>query len=366
MSERALKIRLFYHSIIADWNNGHAHFLRGFASELAARGHEVIVLEPRDAWSYQNQVHDSGADPATWFHAEFPDLRVVRYNGDLDPSQALDDADLVIAHEWNPPSLIAALGEARARSGRMRLLFHDTHHRAVTDPAAMRQFDLRAFDGVLAFGEVLRAIYEQEGWAQRAWVWHEAADTQRFQADRDGEKPFDLVWVGNWGDDERSEELREFLIEPVRTLGLRAAIHGVRYPEHALAALRESGIAYMGWLPNHKVPEIFAQARLTVHVPRRPYARQLPGIPTIRPFEAMACGLPLVSGPWEDSERLFEVGRDFLMARDGAEMTDLLRTVLEDSALATSLSARGSAAVRSRHRCADRVDELLTIYDEIA
>jgi spore maturation protein CgeB len=367
MSERALKIRLFYHSIIADWNNGHAHFLRGFASELAARGHEVVVLEPRDGWSYQNQIKDSGANPEEWFRAKFPDLRVVRYNGDLDLAAALENADLAIVHEWNPPELIAALGAARARDGaRLRLLFHDTHHRAVTDPAAMRQFDLSAFDGVLAFGEVLRDLYEREGWAPRAWVWHEAADTRQFQPRRAGEKALDLVWVGNWGDDERSEELREFLIEPVRKLGLRAAIYGVRYPAHALAALREAGIAYMGWLPNHLVPEIFAQARLTVHVPRRPYARHLPGIPTIRPFEAMACGLPLISGPWDDSEQLFEVGRDFLMARDGAEMTELLRAVLADETLARSLSERGAAAIQRRHSCADRVDELLAIHGEIA
>ena len=42
------------------------------------------------------------------------------------------------------------------------------------------------------------------------------------------------MWIGNWGDDERSEELREFLIEPVKTLGLKAQVYGVRYPQEAL------------------------------------------------------------------------------------------------------------------------------------
>jgi spore maturation protein CgeB len=367
MSARAMKIRLFYHSITADWNNGHAHFLRGFASELVARGHEVLTFEPRSGWSYENQFRDTGTDPVAAFHAHFPELRVVRYNGDLRLDAALEDADLVIAHEWNPPELIAALGEARARGGRFRLLFHDTHHRAVTDPDAMRRFDLSAFDGVLAFGEVLRALYEREGWSRRAWVWHEAADTSRFQPQWATESDLlDLVWIGNWGDDERSEELMEFLVEPVRALGLRAAVHGVRYPARALEALRAAGIAYLGWLPNHRVPDVFARARATVHVPRRPYARQLPGIPTIRPFEAMACGIPLISGPWDDAERLFEAGSDFLMARDGAEMTECLRAVLGDRALAESLSRSGAAAIRRRHRCVDRVDELLSIHNELS
>lgn len=359
-----LSVRLFYHSIIADWNNGHAHFLRGYAGELLTRGHDVAVYEPVDAWSYENQARDSTESPADVFRREFPEIRVVRYR-QLDVVSALAGADLVIAHEWNEPALIAALGNERARRGDFVLLFHDTHHRAVTDPDAMARFDLRHYDGVLAFGDVLRPIYRDRRWAERVWTWHEAADTRRFAPNREKERVLDLVWIGNWGDGERSEELREFLIEPVRDLGLRAAVYGVRYPAHALEALRAAGIAYGGWLPNHRVPEVFSRARLTVHVPRRPYSRNLPGIPTIRPFEAMACGVPLISGPWNDSEHLFDAGRDFLFARDGREMRRHLRAVLNDDSLAAELSTRGAATVRRRHRCADRVDELLAVHAEL-
>ena len=64
---------------------------------------------------------------------------------------------------------------------------------------------------------------------------------------------------------------------------------------------------------------------MTVHVPRRPYARMLPGIPTIRMFEALACGVPLVSAPWDDREHLFTPGEDYLVARDGVGMRRHLR-----------------------------------------
>ncbi|MFX9521798.1 glycosyltransferase, partial [Acinetobacter baumannii] len=80
------------------------------------------------------------------------------------------------------------------------------------------------------------------------------------------------------------------------------------------------GVAYKGWLPNARAPEIFARHRVTVHVPRRFYVDMLPGIPTIRVFEALACGIPLVSAPWSDAEGLFRPGRDFLFARDGLEV----------------------------------------------
>ena len=114
----------------------------------------------------------------------------------------------------------------------------------------------------------------------------------------------------------RSAELHEYLLEPVRALGLRARIHGVRYPQEALQGLQGAGIEYAGWLPNYRVPAAFARYRVTVHVPRRPYVEALPGIPTIRPFEVLACGIPLISAPWNDCEGLFTPGEDFLIARE--------------------------------------------------
>ncbi|MDQ6862023.1 MAG: glycosyltransferase, partial [Verrucomicrobiota bacterium] len=163
---------------------------------------------------------------------------------------------------------------------------------------------------------------------------------------------------------ERSAELREFLIEPVASLGLKAKIFGVRYPENALEQLRSADIEYGGWLPNYRAPEVFARYKVTVHVPRRPYVEALRGIPTIRPFEALACGIPLVCSPWEDAEHLFTPGEDYLVARNGAEMKKHLRALLADKQMARELAEHGLATVSARHTCAHRVDELLAIYEE--
>ena len=122
--------------------------------------------------------------------------------------------------------------------------------------------------------------------------------------------------------------------------------------------LRDAGIEYGGWLPNYRAPEVFAQYRVTVHVPRRPYVEALPGIPTIRPFEALACGIPLVSSPWNDVENLFTPGEDFLVARNGQEMRKHLRALLADKQMARELAERGLRTIRARHTCAHRVDEL--------
>lgn len=361
-----MEIVLFCHSLLSDWNHGNAHFLRGIVTELNARGHRVRTYEPSDAWSLRNLTLDHGEAPLDEVRRVYPDLEVVRYDSErLDLDAALDGADLVIVHEWNDPELVARIGRKRAQGGGFRLLFHDTHHRSVTDPEAMQRYDLSAYDGVLAFGEAIREVYLRNGWAHRVWTWHEAADTRVFRPmlkPRQGE----LVWVGNWGEDERTSELEEFLFAPVRKLGLRTRVHGVRYPDDARRSLAQAGIEYAGWLPNHAVPEVFASYQMTVHVPRRPYARALPGIPTIRVFEALACGIPLISAPWDDAEGLFRPGIDYLVARDGDEAARLLSTLIVDPVFARALAESGLRRIRSRHTCAHRVDELLGICDALA
>src|SRR5438132_7619017 len=80
----AMKIVLFYHSLLSDWNHGNAHFLRGTASELVSRGHDVTVFEPADSWSFENLVREHGTAPVEEFQRAYPRLRGVRYNASLD------------------------------------------------------------------------------------------------------------------------------------------------------------------------------------------------------------------------------------------------------------------------------------------
>jgi spore maturation protein CgeB len=357
-----VRVALFYHSLVSDWNHGNAHFLRGVVSELLARGHDVQVYEPRAGWSRANLVAEHGEAPLEAFRRQFPGLQSTLYEpAQFDPSPVVASADLVLVHEWNDRELIRRIGLARRRSGRARLLFHDTHHRSVTAPRSMAGYDLRHYDGVLAYGRVIRDLYLERGWTENAWTWHEAADVRVFHPAIGRQRQGDVVWIGNWGDGERSAELRRFLLGPTKRLGLSGSVFGVRYPRSGQTAVRRAGLAYRGWIANHRVPLVFAEHGVTVHVPRRPYVRALPGIPTIRPFEALACGIPLVSAPWEDAEGLFTPGRDYLVARDEDEMTGHLETVLNDPRLAARLVQQGLRTIRARHTCAHRVDELLAI-----
>jgi spore maturation protein CgeB len=361
-----MRIVMFYHSLISDWNHGNAHFLRGVAGDLVERGHEVAIYEPKNAWSVENLVQEQGRAAIKAYKKFYPQLESIRYDSaDLDLEDALGDADLVLVHEWNDHMLVKRIGKHRAAFGNYKLLFHDTHHRSVSDSKSMAEYDLSHYDGVLAFGDVIKEIYLKKKWAENVWTWHEAADVNLFRSIPNHEKHGDLVWIGNWGDNERTAELEEFLVRPVKELGLKATVYGVRYPLEARQRLADAGIQYGGWLPNYNVPEVFSRYRVTIHVPRRPYTRKLPGIPTIRPFEALACGIPLVSAPWDDSENLFSPGEDYLVANNGQEMVNHLKRVLSDEQFALDLARRGYCTIRAKHTCSHRVDQLLGIYEQL-
>lgn len=373
MSQR-LKFRLFAHSWVSDWNHGNAHFLRGLARELMRMGHEVRCYEELGSWSLTNLVKEEGhlaIEAIDEFRRTYPELDVRFYRQDETFEAFLDEelrhADIVILHEWNDPMVVNAVLGRKQKEG-FRALFHDTHHRAYTNAGEILKFHLHLFDGVLAFGDAIRRIYRDGFGISNVWTFHEAADTSVFRP-LPGPKTADVVWLGNWGDEERTKELMEFLVGPAAMLsreeGRRFVVHGVRYPENALKTLQEAGIDFRGYLPNLSAPIIYGRTRLSVHVPRRQYANGLSGIPTIRVFESLACGAPLVCAPWIDAEKLFRPKEDFVIVENGTQMAAEIERLLQDDGARQQIADNGIDTIRKKHTCAHRARQLVEICQEL-
>jgi spore maturation protein CgeB len=368
---RKLSIAYFAHSWVSDWNHGNAHFLRGLARELIRTGHKVRCYEQLGSWSLTNLVRQEGTraiEAVDDFRARFPELDIHFYNNDstLESFLAaeLRGVDVVIIHEWNEPRVVnAAL--ALKEKYKFLALFHDTHHRAYSSPRDILRFQMHLFDGVLAFGDAIRRIYQDGFGITNVWTFHEAADTSSFSP-LELEKQQDVVWIGNWGDEERTKELIEFLIEPaLAEPKRRTVVHGVRYPEHALQMLAEAGIDFRGYVPNLKSPEVYGRSKMTIHVPRKQYTNGLSGVPTIRVFETLACGIPLLCAPWSDTENLFRPNADYLVLPDGDAMKAEIEHLLKDDAARRQLAANGLETVRLHHTCAHRAEQLDSILAEL-
>ena len=208
--------------------------------------------------------------------------------------------------------------------------------------------------------QTLADVYRRWGWGDRVWTWHEAADTRLFHPPGgDGERA-GLVWIGNWGDGERTREIEDFLLRPAAEAGLRLDIYGVRYPDEALAMLAAHEARYHGWAPNAR-----GAGDLRAGTRHRPCATSLlcddparhPDHPRVRGARLRhAAGLRALGRCRATvSPRHRLPGRRQWRSDDASifERCGTTRPCVPRS------SAAGLETIRARHTCAHRVDELL-------
>jgi spore maturation protein CgeB len=344
-----LKVVLFCHSLLSDWDNDPAHFLRAVLCELSRRGNLAVSYEARDARSVLACSQGrSGRELELELDEHYPELRagrggLVRYGAEGPNLEwALDNADLVLVHESTDPALIEAVGQHRVREGRYTLLFYDT------SPPSLPRPELWGYDAVLTNGCSLTRLYERLGWGRRVFVWREAVDPFCFRPELRLHPPAGppaALWTGG---STEPEELARWVLQPLREQGLPATLCGTHLP------------GSVGHVPQYRLPALYARHGVALHVPRRAYVHDLPGIPSIHLLEAMACGLPVVSAPWEDSDGLFGPG-ELQVARTPSEMGRLLRELLHDTDLARRLGLACRRTVRARHTVGHRVDDLLAL-----
>jgi spore maturation protein CgeB len=366
IQNKPLRIAVFPHSIVSDWNHGNAHFLRGLIRNLQEMGHQVLSFEEDGNWSLSNLVRDHGLIPIQEFKRRFSFIehRSYELNGRASLyswlKELVADVDVCVVHEWNHPHLVRAIGEVAGQTGTVSL-FHDTHHRALTEPHRLDAMGLESYSAVLAYGPAIADIYRSLLPEVEAIVFHEGADTDLFRP-LDCPKRHDVLFIGNWGDEDRNDTTIRYFIEPGRALPhLSFALFGVRYPEDVLRAIRQAGIFWGGWLPNYSAPEAYAASKLTVHIPRREYVEALHGTPTIRIFEALACGVPLVSAGWRDESNLFEDGSDYVAVDSQAQMIEAVRWLASDAAARSRIGSQGRATILKSHTCRHRAEELVRI-----
>ena len=108
-------------------------------------------------------------------------------------------------------------------------------------------------------------------------------------------------------------------------------------------------------LPPARHRRFYTSQRFTLNV-TRPDMVRAGWSPSVRLFEAAACGVPIVSDAWQGLGSVFEIGREILVARRASDVVSIFEDLPERERAAIGRRARDR--VLAGHTAAHRAAEL--------
>lgn len=352
-----LDITILGLSITSSWGNGHATNFRALVKALVERGHSVVFLERDVPWYAEHRDLPDPPHGTLHLYDSVDELRD-RF------TTTVKGSDLVIVGSYVPEGV--AVGEWVTDAAQGLTAFYD-----IDTPVTLAKLDrgdheylaphlVARFDLYLSFtgGPTLERLEHELG-ARRARPFYCLVDPELYRP-MDAELRWDLGYLGTYSDD-RQPALERLLLDPARQLsGLRAVVAGPRYPE---------GI---DWPPNvervdHLSPSehvgFYAAQRFTLNVTRADMVRAGYS-PSVRLFEAAACGVPVISDPWPGLDEFFSIGQEILVARDAREVLRWLEEVGDEER--RSIGERARRRVLHEHTAERRVEELEAYVGELS
>jgi spore maturation protein CgeB len=337
-------------SITSSWGNGHAVTYRGLVRELARRGHDVLFLERDVPWYAENR--DLARPPYGKTHL-YRSLAALKDRF----GAAVRRADVVIVGSYVPDGV--EVGEWAVRQARGVTAFYDIDTPVTLAKLARGDFEyvtddlIRRYDLYLSFtgGPVLDRLERQHG-ARMARALYCSVDPELYHPEPSAETRWDLGYMGTYSDD-RQPTVNELLIRPARLWRRgRFAVAGPQYPDGIRWPANVERIEH---LPPAEHRSFYSAQRFTLNVTRADMIRA-GWSPSVRLFEAAACGTPIVSDWWPGLDSFFTPGREILIVRSAAEAAAILRETPEEERRAIGRRAR--ARVLAAHTAARRAAEL--------
>ena len=351
-----MKLVIFGLSITSSWGNGHATTYRSLLRAFAKRGHEIEFFECRQPWYVENRDLTK---------SDFCKIRIYTDLAELKKKWAstVAEADVVIVGSYVAQGI--ELGDWIMQTASGLTAFYD-----IDTPVTIAALEggqctylsrrlIRKYDLYLSFtgGPTLDRLVDTFG-ARRAEALYCSVDPDRYHPDS-AEKQWALGYLGTYSSD-RQDSLEELLFKPAGLLPQsRFAVAGAQYPP---------GIK---WPPNvdhidHVAPDrhcAFYNSQLfTLNLTRKEMIR-LGWSPSVRLFEAAACGTPIISDYWDGLDSIFKIGAEILVARSTEEAVRLLEETSEEER--QQIGERARARVMAEHTAAHRAAELAGYLREV-
>jgi spore maturation protein CgeB len=342
-------------TISSSWGNGHATTYRGLVKELIRKGHKVLFLERDMPWYAQHRDQVSTDYGNVKFYQSLNELKT-------EYKEVIEKADLVIVGSYVPEG--KTVGDWVINTAKGITAFYD-----IDTPVTLSRIKRQACDYIsseqiskydlylsFAGGSVL-SILEKVYGAQLARPLYCSVDPDLYRT-VSTKKQYDLGYMGTWSKDRQEVFEKLLMTSALNWNDGKFIVAGPQYPqtiEWPENVTRKDHIAPSG----HS--EFYSSQRYTLNLTREDMVKT-GYAPSVRLFEAAACGTPIISDYWEGIESLFEPGKEILIAGSAEEVIRYLQGIPEDERVKIGVSARNR--VLKSHTAAHRAFELETYYKE--
>jgi spore maturation protein CgeB len=351
-----MKIVILGLSITSSWGNGHATTFRSLVRGLSGRGHEVIFLERDTCWHAQNRDQAQPRGAMTHIYQSVGELQACY-------EQAVYEADLVITGSQVPDGI--AVGNWVNTIARGATAFYDIDTPVTLEHLAAGRCEyldltlVRRYDLYLSFtgGPILQRI-EREFGSPMARALYCSADTGLYRPHHRTVR-WDLGYLGTWSED-RQPALDALLLQAAHKWPEgRFVVGGPLYPE---TIVWPDNVERTIHLSPQQHPAFYGSQRFTLHV-TRPAMRSAGHSPSVRLFEAGACGIPIISDYWPGLESIFEPEREVLISESPEDTLRYLHDISPTSARRIGEAAR--KRVLRRHSPMNRAEQIEQYVSEV-
>jgi len=335
-------------SITSSWGNGHATTYRSLMRELVDRGHEVLFLERDQPWYAANRDMPEPPFGRTRIYASVADLKG-RF------AEEITSADCVIVGSFVPEG--KKIGEWVTRAVCGVTAFYDIDTPITLEKIGHNDCDylsadlIGSYDVYLSFtgGPTLDLLEQEYGSPMARALFCSVDPAHYFPEQR--EKSWDLGYLGTFGTD-RQPKLNSLLLVPATMWPAgRFVVAGPQYPK----AIRwPANVKRVTHLSPAKHRSFYNSQRFTLNVTRAAMTRA--GFsPSVRLFEAAACGTPVISDHWQGLSAFFKPGQEILVAKEAGEVLEILQELPEHVSRDIALRARDRVLRHhtSPHRAAE-------------
>jgi spore maturation protein CgeB len=320
-------------SVTSSWGNGHATTYRSLIRGLAAAGHTILFLERDAPWYRGNRDEPAPQGATTVLYKSFDELTTVAH-------PAVAKADLVIVGSFVPEGIAVGSWVQEVAEGLTAFYDIDTPITLAKlregsceylTPELISRYGLYlSFTG----GPTLSTIERMYG-SPMAKVLFCSVDTDTYKPVSLSTR-WDLGYLGTWSED-RQPALERLLIQPARRwVDGRFAVVGPQYP----ASIRwPANIKREIHLSPREHAGFYGAQRFTLNITREAM-KEAGYSPSVRLFEAGACGVPIISDWWEGLDAIFEPGREILLSESSDDTLRYLRDLSERVRVRIGAAAR--------------------------